>query len=188
MIADVSGHGTPAAVLMAVTHAIAHSYPGPPTPTDKMLDYVNYHLATRYTSLRGTFVTAFYGIYDPATRTLKFACAGHNPPRLKRCANGTVLSLDGPPNLPLGVSPDEAYAEHTFALQPGDLIVFYTDGVTEAANPGGALFGLDRLDSVLARCSDTADDIVQGVLAALEQFTAGQPALDDRTLVVAKVH
>ncbi len=188
LIADVSGHGTPAAVLMAVTHAIAHSYPGPPAPADEMLRYVNHHLSTRYTSPQGTFVTAFYGIYDPATRTLRYACAGHNPPRLKRCASGAVLSLDGPPNLPLGVAEGEPYEERTFELRSGDLVIFYTDGITEAINPGGEFFGSERLDTVLARCRDSADDIVRGVLSALEQFTAGQAAIDDRTLVVAKVH
>ena len=104
LIADVSGHGTPAAVMMAITHSIAHSYPGPPSPANKMLDFVNYHLTTRYTSNLGSFVTAFYGVYDSAKRLLTYACAGHNPPRLKRCADGTISSLDGVGGLPLGVS------------------------------------------------------------------------------------
>ena len=65
-IADVSGHGPPAAVLMAVTHSIAHAFSGPPSPPGNFLSHVNYHLATRYTAASGTFVTAFYGIYDPA--------------------------------------------------------------------------------------------------------------------------
>src|SRR5690349_24930591 len=68
LIADVSGHGTPAAVLMAVTHTIAHTYGGPPTPPGTLLNFVNRHLAARYTNGNGTFVTAFYGIYDPASR------------------------------------------------------------------------------------------------------------------------
>src|SRR5205807_6698835 len=69
-IADVSGHGTPAAVLMAVTHCIAHTRPGPPVPPAKVLGYLNHHLATRYTHLSETFVTAFYAIYDPGSRVL----------------------------------------------------------------------------------------------------------------------
>src|SRR5438132_4178240 len=68
-IADVSGHGTPAAVLMAVTHCIAHTHPGPPLQPGRVLEYLNYHLAARYTN-NGSFVTAFYGIYDPETRRL----------------------------------------------------------------------------------------------------------------------
>src|SRR5205807_7076210 len=75
-IADVSGHGTPAAVLMAVTHCIAHTHPGPPLPPARVLEYLNHHLSTRYTNLNGDFVTAFYGIYDSSSRGLTYASAG----------------------------------------------------------------------------------------------------------------
>lgn len=187
MIADVSGHGTPAAVMMAITHSIAHSYPGPPAPANKMLDFVNHHLATRYTAGLGSFVTAFYAIYDPASRLITYACAGHNPPRIKRCADGTISSLDGVANLPLGISAEETYQECSKLLQPGDQIVFYTDGITEAQNSSGELFGLERLDSVLSECRDDASELIQAVLAKVEEFTAGQPAGDDRTLLVAKI-
>src|SRR5579871_1604239 len=94
LIADISGHGTPAAVLMAITHCIAHTHPGPPVPPGKVLAYINDHLTARYTSSSETFVTAFYGIYDPAGKELIYACAGHNPPRLKRCQDGTLVVLD----------------------------------------------------------------------------------------------
>src|SRR5262245_60843009 len=111
LIADVSGHGTPAAVLMAVTHSIAHTYPGPPTPPGLLLSHVNRILAERYTGETGAFVTAFYGIYDPRTRTIAYACAGHPPPRLKRCADGSLALLDGVQRLPLGIMPQEQYPE-----------------------------------------------------------------------------
>ena len=95
LIADVSGHGTPAAVLMAVTHSLAHTYPGQPTPPNEMLDYLNGKLAALYTMQSDTFVTAFYGIYNPADRSLTYSSAGHNPPRLKRCQDGTLIALNG---------------------------------------------------------------------------------------------
>src|SRR5262245_53149363 len=188
MIADVSGHGTPAAVMMAITHSIAHSYPGPPAPAHKMLDFVNYQLATRYTAGLGAFVTAFYGIYDPATRQLSYSCAGHNPPRLKRCADGTIHSLDGVSNLPLGISSDETYQECACTLQCGDQIVFYTDGITEAQNLTGEIFGVERLDMALYQCRETASDLIAAVLAEVDEFSAGQPLGDDRTLLVAKIY
>jgi phosphoserine phosphatase RsbU/P len=187
MIADVSGHGTPAAVMMAITHSIAHSYPGPPSPANKMLDFVNRHLAMRYTAELNAFVTAFYGIYDPATRRLTYACAGHNPPRLKRCRDGTILSLDGVTNLPLGISVDESYQECEILLQPGDQVVFYTDGITEAQNSRGELFELERLDQVLSTCRESASDLINAVLDELDDFTGGQLPSDDRTLLVAKI-
>jgi sigma-B regulation protein RsbU (phosphoserine phosphatase) len=187
LIADVSGHGTPAAVIMAVTHTIAHTYPGDPCPPGRLLAHVNRVLTERYTGESGTFVTAFYGIYDPAARTFTYASAGHNPPRLKRCADGSLASLDGVQRLPLGIAADEVYPEKVWQLQVGDQIVFYTDGVTEATSATGELFGVQRLDQVLADCSVQASDLLKSVLEALDAFTAGQAPTDDRTLLVAKI-
>jgi sigma-B regulation protein RsbU (phosphoserine phosphatase) len=187
LIADVSGHGTPAAVLMAVTHTIAHTYPGPATPPGELLRHVNRVLAERYTARSGAFVTAFYAIYDPATRTISYACAGHPPPRLKRCADGSLALLESRHGLPLGIDPDEQYPEGCWELVPGDQIVFYTDGVTEAENVAGEQFGLKRLDQVLANCAVGASDLLKEVLLALEAFTAGRAATDDRTVLVAKI-
>ena len=70
LIADVSGHGTPAAVLMAITHSLAHTYAGPPAPPGLLLDHINRNLAERYTARTGAFVTAFHAVYDPRTATL----------------------------------------------------------------------------------------------------------------------
>src|SRR5262245_44795135 len=76
LIADVSGHGTPAAVMMAITHTIAHGYPGPPTPAPKMLEFLNRRLSCCSMRDMEAFVTAFYGIFDPATGTLRYSSAG----------------------------------------------------------------------------------------------------------------
>jgi len=188
LIADVSGHGTPAAVMMAVTHSIAHTYPGDPERPGALLGFINHHLASRYTSEIEAFVTAFYGIYEPARHSLTYASAGHNPPRLKRCEDGSVLSLDGVGNLPLGVDLDVTFDEATLTLRPGDQVVFYTDGITEATAPDGkAMFGLDRLDEALENCHLDADGLIHAVLDAVEHFTAGEAPTDDRTLLVAKV-
>jgi phosphoserine phosphatase RsbU/P len=186
-IADVSGHGTPAAVLMAVTHCIAHTHAGPPQPPAKVLDYLNRHLATLYTSHNESFITAFYGVYDPAYRTLTYACAGHNPPRLKRCQDGTLLALDRAGGLPLGITSASAFDECVQQLQPGDQIIFYTDGITEAGNREGKRFGTDRLDHELENCSLQASALLKSVLRSVEEFADGHPADDDRTLIVARV-
>jgi sigma-B regulation protein RsbU (phosphoserine phosphatase) len=118
---------------------------------------------------------------------LTYASAGHNPPRLKRCDDGTLVELDGARGLPLGISPAERYHEQRHTLVPGDQLVLYTDGITEAEGPSGEMFGTERLDKVLENCSVTASDLLQAVLDAVSEFTAGRPAADDRTLLVAKI-
>jgi phosphoserine phosphatase RsbU/P len=186
-IADVSGHGTPAAVFMAVTHCIAHTHPGPPVPPGKVLEYLNHHLAARYTSISEAFVTAFYAVYDPAERMLVYSSAGHNPPRLKRCQDGSLLSLDEAGGLPLGVQPESHYREIRQQLQKGDQIIFYTDGVTEARSPQDEMFGTERLDRSLEDCTLEAQALLDAVLQSVEAFTGGRAPDDDQTLIVARV-
>ncbi|MHC4092460.1 MAG: PP2C family protein-serine/threonine phosphatase, partial [Planctomycetota bacterium] len=187
LIADVSGHGTPAAVLMAITHAIAHTHPESQTPPANLLRRLNRQLGRFYTGRWSAFVTAFYGIYHPATRELTYSSAGHNPPRLKHCDDGTLTTLDGTRALPLGIAPEERYLECTQSLRRGDQIFFYTDGITEAVNPAGEAFGTQRLDHVLTDCRVDATSLINAVLDAVAGFTAGRPADDDRTLLVAKI-
>ncbi len=186
LIADVSGHGTPAAVIMAITHAIAHHYSGDPAPPGRLLEYVNDRLAARYTGDSGTFVTAFYGLYDPATRRLEYASAGHNPPRLRRCNSRRVEALDGAQSLPLGLFPEVGYAGSSAQLAPGDRLVLFTDGVIDATDVSEAMFGLDRLDASFAGCHGDAASLLAGLIDDLRAFCGDAPVLDDRTLVVAR--
>src|SRR5262249_44778020 len=158
------------------------SFPGPPQPPGAMLAYLNSQLTSRYTVENDSFVTAFYGIYDPATRVLNFALAGHNPPRWRR-SNGTIQPLGDNAGLPLGVSANEEYPEMSQELAVGDTILFYTDGVTEAANDDHAQFGVEGLDKVLYRPLKTSAEILTALKDALEEFTGGQAAEDDRTVL-----
>lgn len=185
-IGDVSGHGTPAAVMMAVTHSIAHTHPGPPTPPGALLKYLNDHLTQRYTHRIETFTTAFYGVYNPQSRKLVYACAGHNPPRLKRCQSGSVVALDKVNGLPLGVLPGSDYPEASIFLEYGDQLVLYTDGITETQNAAGEQFGESRIDDVLARCGLEAAEIQRRLLTAVDEFAAGHPPHDDRTIIVLR--
>ncbi len=106
LVADVSGHGTPAAVMMAMTHCITHMRPSTLRQPSEFLEFLNQQLTSRYTSNSGHFVTAFFAIYEPETRTLTYASAGHNPPRLRRRNNRTVTPLDKANFLPLGIAVD----------------------------------------------------------------------------------
>ena len=97
------------------------------------------------------------------------------------------MILDQCNDWPLGVAPDVVYEETVHRLQKGDQIIFYTDGITEAHNPGGDLFGTKRLDDVLEQCSLEAAALLDSVLRSVEEFAAGRAILDDQTLIVARV-
>lgn len=187
LIADVSGHGTPAAVMMAITHSLAHSLPGPADPPAELLGYVNRKLFDHYTATNEVFVTAFYGVFDPLRRTLTFSSAGHNPPRLKRCGERTVQPFEEVGGPPLGLLDDLKYEQTTLTLVPGDVLAFYTDGITEAMDARNAQFGTSRLDRELGRCGVNPADIVKAIIKSVDDFTDGQPPIDDQTLLVAKV-
>jgi phosphoserine phosphatase RsbU/P len=188
-IADVSGHGTPAAVLMAITHAIAHAQPGTHTPPLELLRYLNQQLVRCYTR-GGTFVTAFYAVLDPSKRTLCYARAGHNPPRLVR--RDQVISLDEVGSMPLGIFDDEEFMQATVQLRKDDLLLLYTDGITEASPPHDKnaerdLFGLERLDKVLLECGNiTSAQSLERVRCAVGEFTKEAPQEDDQTLIAAR--
>ncbi|MCS7032906.1 MAG: serine/threonine-protein phosphatase, partial [Phycisphaerae bacterium] len=187
-IADVSGHGTPAAVLMAVTHSIAHGVPGEPDPPSRLLGHVNRQLTRRYTAGNGTFVTAFYGIFDPATRGFTYACAGHPQPRVKPCdGRCAAVKLDQSLSLPLGIIADEPYHDATITLHPGDVLVLFTDGITESRSPTGEMFGIERLDQAVGGCGNDTEQMIRSILLALEDFTDSAAPADDQTLIVARV-
>jgi phosphoserine phosphatase RsbU/P len=186
LIADVSGHGALAAVLMAITHSLTKTYTGPPWPPGLLLSYVNRHLSAHYTAAFGSFVTAFYTIYDPDRGTLTYANAGHVPPRLIRCGDGSHVALEGKKRLPLGISEREEYPEETMVMMPGDQVIFCTDGITDAKNAAGDHFGSNGLDQALACFPVGAKAMVEAVLDALNRFTGGAHSKDDRTLLAAK--
>ena len=195
LLADVSGHGTPAAVLMAITHSIAHTLAGPPSPPSRLLTFLNHHLSARYTTDNGTFVTAFYGVYDPATRVLTYASAGHNPPRVRHdsaghtvAGAGRIRAVDRAGSLPLGIDEEVVYEDTVEHLAPGDFLLLYTDGITEARDPDDNLFGVERLDEILDACDGDAPELVSCILDSVNTFTRGRAPNDDRTLLAAKVH
>ena len=188
LVADVSGHGTPAAVIMAVVHSLVLNAPAEmDDPPGRLLSFVNDRLADRYTGGTGTFVTAFYGVYDPPTRSLSYASAGHPSPLLRRACSGGVINIDGARGLPMGIDAGEDYPTSTVQLSPGDLILLYTDGFSEARAPAGGFLGADGLSAVLATARGPAATVLSTTLAAVEQFTAAAAPSDDRTLLAVGV-
>ena len=188
LIADVSGHGTPAAVLMAITHSLAHAVPDLQADPGRMLGHLNVHLARRYTKTSGAFVTGFYAVFDPTAMTLTYASAGHLPPRICRAGDARWRPLPTAHHrLPLGVNRRETeYPVQVVPFGPGDRVALYTDGIVEGTDAAGEPFGYDKLDAALARSGQAARGAVDEVLADLELFAPGAKLADDRTLVVVR--
>ena len=187
LIADVSGHGTPAAVMMAVMHSIAHAYPGRSLSPGHLLNYLNDKLCQHYVGTSGTFVTAFYAVFDPQSLQLTYSSAGHNPPRWRMCERGEIHSLDRAQHFPLGITSSFESVEASVTLGRGDQLILYTDGIIEAANLERELFSVQRLDSELSNCTTEPEEMIVSLLRNLETFTGGAALSDDRTIVVGKV-
>lgn len=185
LIADASGHGPAAAVVMAMLHAILHAYPQTPGGPAEMLEHVNRHLSSK--RIEASFVTAFLGVYDPRTRRLTYARAGHNPPLIAApgCGAG-VGRLDAVGGVPLGVINPVEYEEATVELEPGRMLLLYTDGITEARSPGGDMFGLHRIERALEACRGDAASVVQSITDPLARHEAGVRPSDDQTIVAIR--
>src|SRR5579885_924008 len=146
-LGDVSGKGTSAALLMSSLHAAVHAQVASCRPITETVGAVNNYLADNTPANR--FVTLFYAELDPLTGSLAFINAGHNPPLIAHAA-GTMEQL-GSGGVPLGIMPHFDYREGRTQLQPGDVLVSYSDGVTEQTNPKGEEFGTERLQEVVAQ-------------------------------------
>ena len=183
VVADVCGKGMAASILAASVQSAFQAWAGERFSPDRLAARLN-DLVHRRTSPE-KFITAILALYDPRTGSLAFANAGHNPAILLR-ADGTheLLGAQGPP---LGLFPGMSYASDARTLAPGDLLVLYTDGVTEAANPEEEEFGLDRLVAIVREAaSRPVADVEAAIGEGLAAFAAGVPFHDDRTIVVLR--
>ena len=186
LIADVSGHGTPAAVVMAMTRTLLHGQCYQCASPPELLERTNQQLCTYSDRLSGSFVTAFYGVYDPRERVLTYSSAGHNPPLLVD-AGIRVRELDDAHAMPLAVERDAEFSQGEVRLGAGDTLLLYTDGITEAVNPSGEMYGRDRLLSCVHEDVPNAQHIIDCVTSKLMGFTGGGAQTDDQTLVAMRV-
>jgi phosphoserine phosphatase RsbU/P len=183
IIADVSGKGVPAALFMAVSRTVLRATAAWHTrPHDAIRD-ANAMIAADAGS--GMFVTLFFGVYDAQVRQLTYVNAGHNPPILFR-HNGLTEELPGT-GIALGVLEETEYDERSVSLSPGDLLVLYTDGVTEAVNATDEQFGTERLvDTVRAMQGKTAADVLERIVERVSSFSGPTPQYDDVTLMILR--
>jgi serine phosphatase RsbU (regulator of sigma subunit) len=183
VIADVSGKGVPAAILMAFLRASLRAATHIGYATNISMAKVNYLL---WESIeRNQFVTAFHGILDASNMTLSYSNAGHNPPLLLKANGETQIIEHG--ELPLGMFSGTRYHEYHLLIEPGDVLVLYTDGVTEALSPEGVEFGRDRLlQAVKENCEQPARELIASLEMAVLGWTANAGPSDDVTFFVIK--
>jgi phosphoserine phosphatase RsbU/P len=186
-IADVAGHGVSASLHMASVHAVLQTLTAMSASPADVLGHLQ-RLFVHNTTFT-TFVTIFLCSYDPGTRTLIYANAGHNPPLLSACANdgSRVTSWLRPTAPAIGLVENLEFPVATLSVQAGDTLLLYTDGVVEAIDGSGAEYGDGRLAEILARLADApAQEILQEVRGDLDRFVDRRPLADDATLVVCK--
>ena len=182
VIADVSGHGVPAAFFMAVARTNLHELALHHIDPGECLAQTNDALCAQ--NPLDLFVTVFYCVLEPKSGVLRYANGGHNPPYIRRAA-GTVETLRGAGGLVLGAMPSGRYPTHTVQLVRGDRLVLFTDGVTEAANPADELFGAQRLaDEVHIHGGGTPAALVERICQSVTNFAGTAPQSDDITLTV----
>jgi sigma-B regulation protein RsbU (phosphoserine phosphatase) len=188
VVGDASGKGLAAALMIANVQSslrAAALFTGDDLAA--LLKVVN-HLA--YTSsLEDRYATLFYGVFDQATRTLRYVNAGHTPPAVLR-NSGTIEWLESG-GAPVGMFPDARYEENIVQLHPGDLLIAYSDGIVEAINPAGEEWGVQGLLQAAAgpglQDEIAAENLVDRIFNSMDQFSNGNQT-DDATLAVVRVN
>jgi phosphoserine phosphatase RsbU/P len=184
-VGDASGKGLAAALMISnVQSSLRTAAACAATGVAAVLGAVNRQVYA--SSLADRYATLFYGVFDAATRTLRYVNAGHNPPMVIR-RDGSVIWLEtgGPP---AGMFPDFAYEQGAVQLNPGYLVLAYTDGVVEAVNPNGEEWGVEGLQRAAADSNaECADDMVHEIFASMDEFSPGRQ-MDDATVLVLRVH
>lgn len=184
LIADVSGKGIPAALFMALSRIVVRvNASRHPDPALVMRD-ANNIIAQNAKS--GMFVTLFYGVLSEQNRTLTYVNAGHNPPLVFRRQDGSIVRLT-PTGMFLGGLEHQEYKSGTVDIGPGDIAILYTDGITEAVNGSGELFGEERLKLIIRSQADLpAAGIIEKVFQSVACFVGDRPQSDDITVMVVK--
>ncbi len=184
VMADVSGKGVPAALFMAVSRTVIRSTGLRGLSSSECMTYANKLLC--HESLDCMFVTVFYGIYNMKTGEIDYTNAGHNPPYLLKHDN-IVEPLQTSTNCMVGVFDDFEYKSDTLVLEPGDALITYTDGVTEAFNNEKQMFKESGLEDTLRSVPGAgSQEIVESIKEDLTDFVDGAPQSDDITILTLK--
>jgi serine phosphatase RsbU (regulator of sigma subunit) len=180
VVADVSGKGASSALFMAMTYSLIRERVEKDSSPASVLAEVNRHLHQQLADQ--SFVTAFYAVLDPARNRLTYANAGHHPPIVRRRSGQLEQLPNG--SMALGVLPDTPYTEQSIHLEPGDSLVIYTDGVTDAFNPDDEVFDLPRLKTSVAQEPGSASALLGRLKGDLSTWVGSTPQFDDITVLV----
>jgi len=180
-IADISGKGIPAAILMSNVHAVLRTLYDAGHPAGDLCTQLNRHL---YRVTEGTkFATAFYAEWNERDRSLTYVNAGHPAPLLLGSCSSQLLQTGGPP---LGIFPDTEFQVGRLVMQPGDMMVLFSDGITDAGESSEREFGQARLEAtVKEHCEEPLDEIRQHILTAVRDWS-GEEVEDDMTLLLIR--
>jgi phosphoserine phosphatase RsbU/P len=183
VIGDVSGKGAPAAIYAALVSGILRSHaPIEPGPAE-MLSAVNLSLAER--RIEAQFVSIIYAVWDDENRTLLVANSGLPRPVMLHNGKNMIIEATG---LPLGLFDDVSYDEFSFKMKPGDIFVCFSDGILDARNRSGELFGRGRVEKIIEGCAGkSADCVVNSLFKAAAEHSAGVETFDDQTVVAIRV-
>jgi len=186
VIGDVSGKGAPAAIYAALVSGIIRSHaPIEPAPAE-MLSAVNLSLAER--RIEAQFVSIIYAVWDDAGRTLTVSNSGLPRPVYLHGGKREIEVIEAT-GLPLGLFDEAEYDEFEFRMKPGDMFVFFSDGILDARNRKGELFGRSRVEKIVAGCTvDSAASVVDAIFKAVAEHSAGVETFDDQTVVAIRVH
>jgi phosphoserine phosphatase RsbU/P len=183
ILGDVSGKAAPAALFAALVSGIMRAATAHKPSPGEMLKLLNEALQER--RLDSQYVTMLYAVWNDDSRTLQVANAGAVPPVFCRGGEITTVHAEG---FPLGMFPEAEYEEFTIATQPGDALVFVSDGITDAENAQEDMYGSDRLAQILCKHrARPAAQIAEAVFTDVARFQAGQPRFDDETILVLMV-
>lgn len=185
MIADISGHGMPAALLTSVSKVLFRTGVEQCAGPGLLLRWLNKEISSYLAS--GEFLTMFIGIWNAKSHTFVYSGAGHPPP-LMIAADGSRVSRLTVGGGVIGILPDGDFPQMSMQLAVGERLVFYTDGILEATNRDQELFGEEKLAELCARGADfPLQTLVERVFAGVDQFAHGEPQSDDQALLALEV-
>src|SRR5215510_14242205 len=182
-VGDVMGKGMPAALVMSNLQALVKAFATAAAPPQRLCEQINRAVCGNLPE--GKYITFFYGLFETASRRFVYANAGHNPPLLVRRDGRTARLTEG--GIVLGLFPENTYKQGEVRLRAGDRLLYFTDGVTEAANDDGELFGEERLLRLLVEHRrQSASELRETILGAVADFSGGS-FQDDVTLVALAI-